>query len=162
MKFFALPNLLWLLLLVPVIIFFYLLKLKRREMVVSSVLLWSHLVKDVQANAPFQKLKKNLLLLLQLLIAILTILALARPAIFQQALGGANVVVILDGSASMQSRDARGTRFDEAKALALRMVADLYAAPRAAQEVDVSVLANDVETVQTAEIALMRQMLAAP
>jgi uncharacterized protein (DUF305 family) len=45
---------------------------------------------------------------------------------------------------------------------ALRMVADLYASPRAAQEVDVSVLANDVETVQTAEIALMRQMLEAP
>ncbi|HTE21062.1 MAG TPA: VWA domain-containing protein [Armatimonadota bacterium] len=125
MKFFALHNLLWLLLLVPVIVFFYLLKLKRREMVVSSVLLWSHLVKDVQANAPFQKLKKNLLLLLQLLIAFLTVLALARPAIFQQALGGANVVVILDGSASMQSRDARGARFDEAKALALRMVGDM-------------------------------------
>jgi uncharacterized protein (DUF305 family) len=42
---------------------------------------------------------------------------------------------------------------------ALRMVADLYAAPRAAQDVDVSVLANDVETTQTAEIGLMRQML---
>ncbi len=43
---------------------------------------------------------------------------------------------------------------------ALRMVADLLASPRAAQDVDVSVLANDVETTQTAEIALMRQMLA--
>ena len=42
---------------------------------------------------------------------------------------------------------------------ALRMVADLHASPRAAQDVDVSVLANDVETTQTAEIALMRQML---
>ena len=42
---------------------------------------------------------------------------------------------------------------------ALRMVADLLAAPRAAQDVDVSVLANDVETTQTAEIALMHRML---
>ena len=42
---------------------------------------------------------------------------------------------------------------------ALRMVADLLATPRAAQDVDVSVLANDVETTQTAEIAVMRQML---
>ncbi|HEY0996810.1 MAG TPA: DUF305 domain-containing protein [Gemmatimonadaceae bacterium] len=42
---------------------------------------------------------------------------------------------------------------------ALAMVKDLYAAPRAAQDVDVSVFANDVETVQTAEIALMLQML---
>lgn len=43
---------------------------------------------------------------------------------------------------------------------ALKMVADLIATPRAAQDVDVSVLANDVETTQTAEIGLMRQMLA--
>lgn len=43
---------------------------------------------------------------------------------------------------------------------ALQMVADLLANPRAAQDVDVSVLANDIETTQTAEIGLMRQMLA--
>ena len=42
---------------------------------------------------------------------------------------------------------------------ALRMVADLVATPRAAQDVDVSVLANDVETTQTAEIGVMRQLL---
>jgi uncharacterized protein (DUF305 family) len=42
---------------------------------------------------------------------------------------------------------------------ALKMVADLFATPRAGQDVDVSVLANDVETTQTAEIGLMRQML---
>jgi uncharacterized protein (DUF305 family) len=43
---------------------------------------------------------------------------------------------------------------------ALKMVAELIATPRAAQDVDVSVLANDIETTQTAEIGLMRQMLA--
>ena len=43
---------------------------------------------------------------------------------------------------------------------ALSMVADLMASPMAAQDVDVSVFANDVETVQTAEIDLMYQMLA--
>ncbi len=42
---------------------------------------------------------------------------------------------------------------------ALKMVDDLFASPRAAQDVDVSVFANDVVTVQTAEIGLMRQML---
>lgn len=62
---------------------------------------------------------------------------------------------------------ARGTAFDRRFLTlmvrhhegALRMVADLLATPRAAQDVDVSVLANDVETTQTAEIGLMRQML---
>jgi uncharacterized protein (DUF305 family) len=42
---------------------------------------------------------------------------------------------------------------------ALKMVADLLATPRAAQDVDVSVFANDVVTVQTAEIDVMNQML---
>jgi uncharacterized protein (DUF305 family) len=42
---------------------------------------------------------------------------------------------------------------------ALKMVADLLAAPLAAQDVDVSVFANDVQTVQTAEIDTMHQML---
>jgi len=42
---------------------------------------------------------------------------------------------------------------------ALKMVDDLLAAPLAAQEVDVSVFANDVVAVQTAEIGVMRQMI---
>ena len=42
---------------------------------------------------------------------------------------------------------------------ALVMVADLYASPRAAQDVDISVLANDIETTQRAEIGLMQAML---
>lgn len=42
---------------------------------------------------------------------------------------------------------------------ALQMVKDLFAKPGAGQEVDVNVFANDVVTVQTAEIGAMRQML---
>ena len=42
---------------------------------------------------------------------------------------------------------------------ALQMVRDLLAAPGAAQDVDVSVFANDVDVVQTAEIGTMLQML---
>ena len=42
---------------------------------------------------------------------------------------------------------------------ALQMVKDLFATPRAGQEVDVNVFANDVVAVQTAEIGVMRQML---
>lgn len=42
---------------------------------------------------------------------------------------------------------------------ALQMVRDLFATARAGQEVDVNVFANDVVSVQTAEIGVMRQML---
>jgi uncharacterized protein (DUF305 family) len=43
---------------------------------------------------------------------------------------------------------------------ALKMVADLFATPLAGQDVDVSVFANDVVTVQTAEIDAMNERLA--
>lgn len=42
---------------------------------------------------------------------------------------------------------------------ALKMVNDLFDTPRAGQDIDVSVFANDVQTVQTAEIGTMRRML---
>ena len=42
---------------------------------------------------------------------------------------------------------------------ALKMVEDLFKSPRGGQEVDVSVFANDVVSVQTAEIGIMRQLL---
>ena len=42
---------------------------------------------------------------------------------------------------------------------ALQMVKDLFAIPGAGQEVNVNVFANDVVTVQTAEIGAMRQMM---
>lgn len=42
---------------------------------------------------------------------------------------------------------------------ALLMVRELLATPRAAQDVDINVLANEVESVQTAEIGVMRAML---
>jgi uncharacterized protein (DUF305 family) len=42
---------------------------------------------------------------------------------------------------------------------ALKMVKDLFANPLAAQDIDVSVFANDVHTVQTAEIGIMQRML---
>ena len=43
---------------------------------------------------------------------------------------------------------------------ALKMVEDLFKSPRGGQEVDVGVFANDVVTVQTAEIGIMRRLLA--
>ena len=62
---------------------------------------------------------------------------------------------------------ARGVVFDRAylqmmiqhHAGALKMVDDLFATPKAAQEVDVGVFANDVVTAQTGEIGIMRRLL---
>jgi uncharacterized protein (DUF305 family) len=62
---------------------------------------------------------------------------------------------------------ARGVDFDrlflqlmiQHRGGALAMVEGLFASSRNAQDVDVSVFANDVQTVQTAEIGIMQQML---
>jgi uncharacterized protein (DUF305 family) len=75
---------------------------------------------------------------------------------------------MLTGEDLAQLEQARGTAFDRLFLTlmirhhegALTMVADLLGSPRAAQEVDINVLANEVEVSQTAEIGLMRQMLA--
>lgn len=42
---------------------------------------------------------------------------------------------------------------------AIKMVDDLFAIPQAGQEVDVSVFANDVMTIQTGEIGIMRRLI---
>src|SRR5215472_1193782 len=90
--------------LIPVcglIVVMYILKLRRKDVVVSSTFLWRQVIRDVQANAPFQKLRKNLLLLLQLLAAALIILALSGPFLRLFALGGRNIILVVDTSASM-------------------------------------------------------------
>ncbi len=70
--------------------------------------------------------------------------------------------------AQLKTLDAsRGVDFDRAFLTfmiqhhegALLMVKELFASPRAGQEVDVNVFANDVVAVQTAEIGAMRQLL---
>lgn len=105
-----------------IIVLLYLLKLKRKEQVVSSVMLWRDAVADIQANAPFQKLRKSLLLLLQIIALLAVIGAIARPYIRTQSGQGSRIVVILDSSASMQATDVKPSRFDDAKSKALGIV----------------------------------------
>ncbi len=91
----------------------------------SSTLLWQKLLRDREANAPWQKLRRNLLLILQLLILAALVLALARPFLPVPSVVSGSVVVLLDGSASMQATDVEPTRFDAAKAEVARLINDL-------------------------------------
>src|SRR5512138_3413087 len=112
------PSALWWLLLAGVIIFFYLLKLKRKRILVPSVLLWTRAIEEVEANAPFKKLRHNLLLVLQLLALIALVFALARPLVTTQALATGSTVIVIDSTASMSARDEDGgSRLDRAKQL---------------------------------------------
>jgi Ca-activated chloride channel family protein len=115
LSFLAPFALLALLPLAGIIILLYLLKLKRRELVIPSIFLWRRATQDIQANAPFQKLRRSLLLLLQLLALLLMVAALAGPFFLASRLGGKSVVIVLDASASMNATDVRPSRFEEAK-----------------------------------------------
>src|SRR5215204_808566 len=77
----------------------YFLKLRRREMPVSSTILWRKAVQDLQVNAPFQKLRKNLLLLLQLLVLLLLCAALSRPVVNSMSREDNACVIAFDDSA---------------------------------------------------------------
>jgi len=109
-------------LLIPVIVAFYLLKLRRTEREVSSTYLWRKMVRDLQANAPWQKLKPNLLLLLQVLFLIALILAIARPFTLGQDAVGQTLILIIDSSASMSATDVQPTRLEAAKTRAAQLV----------------------------------------
>src|SRR6201982_846214 len=101
MHFISPLALLWAIPIGGIIVGMYLLKLRRKDVLVSSTFLWRQVIRDVQANAPFQKLRKNLLLLLQLIAAALIIFALSGPFLRLFALGGRNIVLVVDTSASM-------------------------------------------------------------
>jgi Ca-activated chloride channel family protein len=111
--------------LVPIVIAMYLLRLRRTEQVVSSVYLWRRMVRDVEANAPWQRLRRNLLLILQLLILAALILALARPFTWAEGVAGQAAILILDTSASMAANDVTPSRLEAAKAQALGWVDNL-------------------------------------
>ena len=109
----------------PIVVIFYLLKVRRHDEEVSSTFLWNDLIRDLAAHEPLQRLRWNLLLLLQLIALALITLAVARP--FSEQIGQKPVqaILLLDGSASMQARDVKPSRFARAVEAARNTLAGL-------------------------------------
>ena len=112
---------------IPLVLAFYLLKLRRDERPVASTLLWQRLVADVEANAPWQKLRRSLLLLLQLLLVLVLALLAARPFLERPAGLARDLVLVVDASASMGATDETPDRLTVAKAKAIDALRDLPA-----------------------------------
>jgi len=110
---------------IPVVVVFYLLKRKRVVKLVSSTLLWQRFLAESQASAPFQRLRKNWLLIFQIILLALAVLALMRPYFAAKTKPAQLRVVILDASASMQATDETPSRFEKARDEALKWVATL-------------------------------------
>ncbi len=126
---------------IPSLVILYFLKLRRVPREVSTTLLWKKSIQDLQANAPFQKLRRNLLLFLQLIILGLILLALAQPRSTDTASAGRKLVIMIDRSASMRAVDGTAgfseltTRLEVAKSRAIEMVEGL-AAPSLFEEAE--------------------------
>ena len=146
----------------PVVVLFYLLKRKRVVKLVPSTILWQKFLAETQASAPFQRLRHNWLLLLQLLLLLLAVLALTRPYFSGRTPDASLQVVILDASASMQARDGEPTRFDSARAGALKLVDALKSGfgPKSGQMLIMLAGANaEVKQSATSEKSALRRAL---
>jgi len=108
---------------IPTLLALYFLKLRRQESFVPSTLLWKRAVQDLQVNAPFQRLRKNLLLLIQLLALAAALLALGRPMLnLDPNTESKRHVILIDRSASMNAKEGDTTRLAMAKAQAKTLV----------------------------------------
>lgn len=99
----------------PAIVLLYFLKLKRQPRVVPSTYLWRRTVEDLHVNSIWQRLRRNLLLFLQLLLVGLAMLALLGPSWLDNRLIEDRLIFLIDNSASMSAVDADPTRLEKAK-----------------------------------------------
>ena len=109
---------LFLLITIPLLILLYILKRKYREEVISSTLLWNEVYKNTRANTPWEKLRKNIMLLLQIIILLLLIFSVMRPVVNFGGKTYKNIILVIDNTASMAAEYGNGTRLEEAKKLA--------------------------------------------
>ncbi|HPA53554.1 MAG TPA: BatA and WFA domain-containing protein [Bacillota bacterium] len=116
------PWALWFLSFMPLVVLMYILKQKFEERQISSIYLWQQVLKDIEVNTPWQKLKKNLLLFLQLLSILFLVFALSDPYLYTGGGMHSNLVIVIDNTGSMNARYENGTRLAKAKQLAEEMI----------------------------------------
>lgn len=115
-----------LLVLVPVIILLYILKQEAKQHSFSSTMLWQEVYRNIEATRPWEKLKKNLLMILQILTVLLFIFALMGPWLKSLGSEKTQVILVLDSSASMDTLyDGNQTRLEAAKEAACSYVDSL-------------------------------------
>ena len=110
---------LFLLITIPILVLLYILKRKYKEEVISSTLLWNEVYKNTRANTPWEKLRKNIMLLLEIIIFLLLILSLMKPFLSFGGKAYKNIILVIDNTASMSAEYGEGTRLQEAKKIAI-------------------------------------------
>ncbi|MCP4194600.1 MAG: VWA domain-containing protein [Planctomycetaceae bacterium] len=106
----------------PLIIALYFLKLKRQPLEVPSTYLWHRTLEDLHVNSLWQRLRKNILLFLQLLVLLLAILTCLRPSWEGSKLSADRYIFLIDSSASMAGTDLEPTRLEAAKDELIKLI----------------------------------------
>lgn len=113
-----------------IVVVFYILKLRRRPIAVPFSKIWNLILRDKEATSLFSQLKRLLSLLLQLAMVTLLLLALGDPRTTANLIESRNIVVLIDGSASMQATDVSPSRLAVAKERVRDMVRGLSGTDR--------------------------------
>jgi len=106
----------------PLIVLLYFLKLRREPLEVPSTYLWSRTIEDMHVNSIWQRLRRNLLLFLQLLLLLLAILACLNPNWRGTTLEDDRAIFLIDNSASSMANDMGRSRLEEAKFRAKELI----------------------------------------
>lgn len=136
-QFFVQPLGLLGLLAIPIIIIIYLIKARYVQRPVSSTFIWKRSLKYVKRKIPMS-LIVSLLLIIQILTIITASLAIARMKV--KPIKSEEVILIVDASASMKSKDASGkTRFD----LAIDEISGFAEGANSSNQVSVILVSNE-------------------
>ncbi len=143
----------------PLIFMLYFLKLKRTPVEVPSTYLWTKTVEDLHVNSIWQKLRKNILLLLQLLAVLMLILSCLRPGYEGKKLAGDRFIFLVDQSASMSATDTESgiSRLEEAKKQIYTLI-DRMKSSDAAMVISFSDSAQVVQSYTTRKAMLKRKV----
>ncbi|MEE8305597.1 MAG: BatA and WFA domain-containing protein, partial [Candidatus Tectomicrobia bacterium] len=108
--------------LIPVVILLHALRYRRRDVRISTLFLWESVMREAHGTLGLRRLIQNLPLLLQIILVLLLTAVLARPALTTAVSDSKDIVLVLDVSASMQTRMPAGTRFSLAQQRALAVL----------------------------------------
>jgi Ca-activated chloride channel homolog len=125
----------WLLLLglLPLIVVLHSIAVRWRRTPVSSLVFWSEVLRERRTSVRIRRLLRNLSLILELLAVTVLAVTLAGPRLPGRAYAAAgDTVLVLDSTASMETREGARTRFELAKMRAMEVLAGLRRGARMA------------------------------
>lgn len=107
--------------LISLVVLIYFFSRKKTVVEVPSIIPWKVLREDIVQSRLF---RIDILFLLQILLLLLLTFFLARPFLKSSIINisGKNIILVIDSSASMQTTESDGTRFDQARSQSLSMV----------------------------------------